>query len=313
LEGLKAPRRSRHPDAPGRGVVSVRVVIWLARSRMARTIAAGLVCVALAVPILAASGAAVLVGAGGGGCGGLPAEASGPVAVGMFAAPLRMARGRWYEVGATAYGGPGDPSSGDYGAIPDPGQSYLPSHPDSFAELSVLDSNPANGGSFTFADADALGNLPYLTAVRVEHGGRSLVVQKRDIGYGQGLGQAIGNGEPYRLDLWWQAAQRLGVSKSAVRIERAPSGGAVGVDERVRLASASAPAMPRGRVCHNSPERFERGYAATAVGAASWRGPRSSTMPPWVVMPSVRDGCRADLVDDPAHGLEECVQGGLRL
>ena len=59
--------------------------------------------------------------------------------------------------------GPGDPARGDYGSIPDPAQSYLPAHPDSFAELSVLDSNPANGGSFTFADANALGSLPYMT------------------------------------------------------------------------------------------------------------------------------------------------------
>ena len=50
-----------------------------------------------------------------------------------------------------------------YGAIGAPGQSYLPAHPDTFAELSVLDHNPANSGTFTFADANALNNLPYMT------------------------------------------------------------------------------------------------------------------------------------------------------
>ena len=54
----------------------------------------------------------------------------GPLAAGLYAAPLELQPGRWYEVGATDYGGPGDPTSGDYGSIPDPGESYLPAHPD---------------------------------------------------------------------------------------------------------------------------------------------------------------------------------------
>ncbi len=98
----------------------------------------------------------------------------------------------------------GPPS--DFGSIPEPGESYLPSHPDSFAELSVLDSNPADGGGFTFADANALGNLPYLAGLRVAHDGRERLLLKRDVGYGQGPGQFIANGQPYRLDVWWQAA-----------------------------------------------------------------------------------------------------------
>ncbi|MHB8491524.1 MAG: hypothetical protein ACYDA6_04820 [Solirubrobacteraceae bacterium] len=153
--------------------------------------------------------------------GGAPAQ-------GLYAQPLQLQPGRTYEVGATEYGGPGDPSSGDYGSIPDPGQSYLPSHPDSFAELSVLTWNPANGGTYTFADADALGNLPYLTALRVSHGGHESLLYKRDIGYGQGPGQFIANGQPYRLDVWWQAAQTLGITKSPVQVRLAPATGAAG-------------------------------------------------------------------------------------
>ncbi|MCW3033336.1 MAG: hypothetical protein JWM60_1681 [Solirubrobacterales bacterium] len=152
--------------------------------------------------------------------------AAGSTARGLFAAPLLLRPGRTYVVGATAYGGLSDPSSGSTGAIPDAGQSYLPAHPDSFAELSVLDTNPANSGSFTFADANALGGLPYLTALRVEAAGRRLVLEKRDIGYGQGPGQTVPGGEPYRLDLWWQAARILGVSKGPVRIALAPKSGA---------------------------------------------------------------------------------------
>jgi hypothetical protein len=149
----------------------------------------------------------------------------GAIAHGEYAAPLQLKPGKRYQVGATEYGGPGDPTSGDYGAIPDPQQSYLPAHPDSYAELSLLQRNPANGGSFTFADADALNHLPYLTGLRVSRDGHSELLYKRDVGYGQGPGQSIENGEPYRLDLWWQAAQALGVSKSAVQIQLAPASG----------------------------------------------------------------------------------------
>ena len=125
----------------------------------------------------------------------------------MYAAPLELEPGHWYEVGASEYGGPGDPTAGAYGSIPDPGESYLPAHPDTFAELSVLDSNPANSGTFSFQDANALNKLPYLTQLRVLHAGREALLAKRDTGYGQGPGQFIANGQPYRLDVWWQAAQ----------------------------------------------------------------------------------------------------------
>jgi hypothetical protein len=156
--------------------------------------------------------------------------------------------GRWYEVGATEYGGPSDPTSGSYGSIPDPGQSYLPAHPDSYAELSVLQSNPANGGSFTFNDANALANLPYLTALRVAHSGHQQLLYKRDIGYGQGPGQAIENGQPYRLDLWYQAAQTLAVTKSPVQIQLPPPTGSAGILEALpetpTSSESEAPSCP---------------------------------------------------------------------
>jgi hypothetical protein len=203
----------------------------LLRNRPVRQLIGLALVAVILLPVLAAAAVTGLVAKQEeetcGAAGGVEIGAGeGPVAEGQYAPPLRLVPGRAYEVGATEYGGPGDPSSGAYGAIPDPGQSYLPAHPDSYAELSVLDRNPANRGTFTFADANALDRLPYMTALRVSRGGQSLLLYKRDIGYGQGPGQTIEDGQPYRLDLWWQAAQRLGVSKSAVRIALAPSGGA---------------------------------------------------------------------------------------
>jgi len=214
-------------------MIQQRIAVTLLRSRTVRAVVVIAAVAILMLPVLAAGGVAGLLAeedakaqcaSTEGEVTGEPA-AGGQVVAGMFAAPLQMQRGRWYEVGATEYGGPSDPSSGDYGAIPDPTQSYLPAHPDSFAELSLLNHNPANGGTFTFADANALDRLPYLTGLRVRHDGRQLVLYKRDVGYGQGPGQSIGNGEPYRLDVWWQAARQLEVSKSAVNIQMAPPSG----------------------------------------------------------------------------------------
>ena len=93
----------------------------------------------------------------------LERPAGAAVTAGLYAMPLELRPGRWYEVGATRYGGTEDPGSGLYGSIANRGESYLPAHPNSFAELSVLDSNPANGGAFSFNDANALNNLAYLT------------------------------------------------------------------------------------------------------------------------------------------------------
>ncbi|MHB1538888.1 MAG: hypothetical protein ACYCUM_13865 [Solirubrobacteraceae bacterium] len=199
--------------APGRGTLALFAL-------------AAIVLAAL-LPLIAAGG--VVSAFAGSGCpqseAGEPAAGAGPVAAGMYARALQLQQGHVYEVGATRYGGPEDPSSGDYGAIGNPSENYLPEHPDSFAELSVLAANPANGASFTFADANALNNLPYMTGLRVSHDGHEEILYKRDIGYGQGPGQTIANGEPYRLDIWWQAAEQLDVSKSAVRIELAPQSG----------------------------------------------------------------------------------------
>jgi hypothetical protein len=133
---------------------------------------------------------------------------TGTPASGQFAAPLAMKADHWYRVGATEYGG----------AIGSSGL-YLPDYPNTFAELSLLDHNPYP--DFTFADADALNNLPYGTAIRVANGQRQEVLIKRDIGYGQGPGQTL----PYRIDVYDSSAPQLGITKNPIQIELAPSSG----------------------------------------------------------------------------------------
>jgi hypothetical protein len=96
-------------------------------------------------------------------------------------------------VGATEYGGPGDPSSGTVGAS---GVSLL-AQPDSFAEL----------GGTSFATALALGGLPYGTPLQITAGSRSAVAYKEDIG----LGGGPIDGHPRAIDLWWRLARRLGI------------------------------------------------------------------------------------------------------
>lgn len=149
----------------------------------------------------------------------------------LWDTPLRMQPGQWYPVGATEYYAGDASGSGDYGSIPDPAQANLAEHPDTFAELSLLPTNPANGGTFTFQDANALGELPYMTGLRVARDGKSIVVYKRDTGYGQGPNEHTPAGFQYRIDLWGPSAQALGVSKDQVDIQLAPATGAGGVLE----------------------------------------------------------------------------------
>jgi hypothetical protein len=96
-------------------------------------------------------------------------------------------------VGATEYGGPGDPSSGTIGSS---GVNLL-KEPDSYAEL----------GGTTFKTATALGGLAYGTPLAISWGDRSVVAYKRDIG----LGGGPIDGHQREIDLWWQLAGSLGI------------------------------------------------------------------------------------------------------
>jgi hypothetical protein len=201
------------------------------RTAQRAVVTAGLLGLAVALSVAALFGAAANppcttpTTAGGGTGGGAH----------TFTAPLSLQVGRAYAVGATAYGGPRDPTSGEFGSS----GTFLPGHPDSFAELSLLDANPANGGgSLSFQDADALGALPYGTPVRVTHDRHELTLVKEDIGYGQGPGQST----PYRLDVWWQAAARLAITKSTVEIQRLPATGSGAVLDQLPAGTQAATA-----------------------------------------------------------------------
>jgi hypothetical protein len=138
------------------------------------------------------------------------APTAGATATGIELAPP----GTGQLVGATEYGGPGDPSSGVIGSS---GADLL-EQPDSYAEL----------GGDTFQTATAMGGLPYLTPLRITWGTRSAIAYKRDIG----LGGGPVDGLPRVLDLWWELAGQLGIPyedglwSGPVRIERPPQTGA---------------------------------------------------------------------------------------
>jgi hypothetical protein len=166
--------------------------------------------------IAAGLGAAVLAlltgvfSPGGSGCdSGATASVPSPAAGIVLGPP-----GTGELVGATEYGGPGDPSSGVTGSS---GANLL-ALPDSYAEL----------GGQTFQTATAMGGLPYLTPLRITWGEHSAIAYKRDIG----LGGAPIDGLPRVLDLWWELADRLGIPyedglwSGPVEIERPPATGA---------------------------------------------------------------------------------------
>jgi hypothetical protein len=153
---------------------------------------------------------------GGGGQCGSPGET--PVGAAQAGAPgggiVLGPPGSGQLVGATEYGGPGDPSSGVDGSS---GANLL-EFPDSYAEL----------GGTSFQTATAMGGLPYLTPLRITWGGRSAIAYKRDIG----LGGGPIDGLPRVLDLWWELAGRLGIPyedglwSGPVQIARPPAAGA---------------------------------------------------------------------------------------
>jgi len=136
-------------------------------------------------------------------------------------------------VGASEYGGPGDPSSGIIGARGD----NLLEHPDTYAEL----------GGYTFQTATAMGGLPYMTPLRVTWGGHSAIAYKRDFGLG---GEPI-DGLPRVIDLWWEFAGSLGIPyqdglwSGPVRINRPPATGAANLlGQDSDAASTLLPAPP---------------------------------------------------------------------
>jgi hypothetical protein len=166
--------------------------------------------------------------------------------------------GQGQLVGATEYGGPGDPSSGTVGAS----GANLIEHPDSYAEL----------GGYTFDTATDLGGLPYMTPLRITWGGHSAIAYKRDFGLGGG---PIG-GLPRVIDLWWELARALripyqnGLWSGPVRIERPPGTGSSGVlGQTAQAAFVSPTAASSAGGCSNG----------RAAGVPVTSGPRAQLLP----------------------------------
>lgn len=226
----------------------------MAHHRGTRRGAAGLLgSIALAgfcaVLVAVVSGLGALVGQ----CG--PSSASGQ--------PALMAPGGGQLVGATEYGGPGDPSSGTVGAS---GISLL-AHPDSYAEL----------GGDTFQTAVSMGGLPYLTPLRITWSGRSAIAYKRDFG----LGGGPVDGLPRAIDLWWQFAGDLGIPyehgmwSGPLRVSRPPPTGAANVLGQ-GTGGTVAPAGARGIANSLDPSACDAG-APTGVQLTS--GDRAQLLP----------------------------------
>ena len=213
-------------------------------------LAAGMAGV-LGVAGLAAALLASLTGSGSGGCPSVP-DLSGSAAL--------IGPGSARRVGASEYGGPGDPSSGATGAS---GVNLL-AEPASYAEL----------GGTTFATATDLGGLAYGTPLRISWGRRSAIAYKRDIG----LGGGPVDGLPRVIDLWWQLAEGLGIPyerglwSGAVRVERPPATGAA--HQLGELASDQAPA--------GAPSTVDASGGCAPAGGAGvpvTSGPRATLLP----------------------------------
>lgn len=135
-----------------------------------------------------------------------PAGAGGSAGGGQALADLLGGPGGGNAVGASYYGGPRDPSSGVTGYRGD----NLMQHPDSYAELNM---------------GHALGGLPYMTPLRVTGpNGKSMTLYKRDIGAGGGPVE----GHPRAIDLWYEAAEPLGVAQrglATVDVQKMSKGG----------------------------------------------------------------------------------------
>jgi CHAP domain len=123
-------------------------------------------------------------------------------------------------VGATVFGGPGDPTTPD-----DVGAGGKLTGRDAYAELS-RDAGAKDFSALTSVlsykgETDEFGGLPMKTKLRISAGGHEVVAQKLDRGAGGG---PIGS-RPRALDLWWQTADKLklggskGTWSGLVRVE----------------------------------------------------------------------------------------------
>ena len=159
-------------------------------------------------------------------------------------------------VGATEYGGPGDPSSGTVGSS---GVNLL-AEPDSYAEL----------GGLTFGTATAMGGLPYETPLRISWGRRSVIAYKRDIG----LGGGPIDGRPRVIDLWWELAGALGIPyenglwSGLVTLARPPATGAGNLLGGVPARVTDVVSAPAGADAVSAPAGADAVVELASAGSA---------------------------------------------
>ena len=187
---------------------------------------------------------------------GCPDSGSGSAAAIALGPP-----GSGQLVGASEYGGPGDPRSGVTGARGD----NLLQHPDSYAEL----------GGLTWQTATAMGGLQYLAPLRITWGGHSAIAYKRDFGFGGGPVAGL----PRVIDLWWQFAGRIGIPyqdglwSGPVRIERPPD---VGAGNLLGQSALQAATLMPGATDPQSPSTCAPG---SVTGVSLTPGPRARMLP----------------------------------
>ncbi len=142
--------------------MQAKVVIELLRNRNVRTALLVAAFLVVSLPVLVAAAVVGLFaheaevacrGAGAPGAVDTPAG-GGPIAAGLYAAPLELRPGRWYEVGATDYGGPGDPSSATTARSPTPASPTCRRTPTASPSCRCSTPIQPTAGRFTFADAE---------------------------------------------------------------------------------------------------------------------------------------------------------------
>ena len=191
---------------------------------------------------------------------------------------------------------PGDPTLGAYGAIPDPAQSYLPGASRHVRRAVGARQQPRQPRQLHLRGRQRA-RQPALhdRAARVSTTGAASCSSSATSATGRDPARRSKTAQPYRLDVWWQAARALGVSKSAVQISaRAPDG-------RRRDARSAAEAHTDGA-----------GQRGVAQHARSRRAKRRSRSRPARARGSSPSGLAAAGEEAPA-AVKAMVAAGNRL
>jgi hypothetical protein len=164
-----------------------------------------------------------------------------------------MASGTSYVVGASEYGGPGDPSTkGDTGSC---GKHLTGKH--AIAELNM---------------GTALGHLPCGTKVILGTvGGKGATVEAEVLDIG--LGGAPVQGHARRVDLWWETARAMGFSGTGlIRIRRADGKPITGPNDKETATDAESTGFLGTGVGPNVVSDASEKAEKVVGGIGSWTG-----------------------------------------